>query len=193
MRLATLATTLFLASSLSTFAGCGKADSGAATDVSSTAKVDGAKDASKIGAAAPAATALAVTAASEIKPLDKKKFGEPIAEQSSTSLASLVESPATYDGKTIRTEGRVTAVCQAMGCWMEIGDDKTQAHIKMAGHSFLVPKTASGHRAVVQGKVIASPQGDTCGAKDNCRGEAEKATGQVAKLEIEATGIEFVD
>ncbi len=31
-------------------------------------------------------------------------------------------------------------------------------------------------------------EGAACGAKDNCRGEAEKQTGRVAKIELEATG-----
>ena len=50
-------------------------------------------------------------------------------------------------------EGKVTAVCQNRGCWMEIGDETKRAHIKMAGHSFFVPKTAFGHHAIVQGQL----------------------------------------
>ena len=80
-----------------------------------------------------------------------------------------------------------------MGCWMEIADDSGQAHIKMAGHSFFVPKDANGHRARIQGKVLPSGTEDTCGSKDSCRENAEKDTGRVAKIEIEATGIEFLD
>jgi Domain of unknown function (DUF4920) len=81
----------------------------------------------------------------------------------------------------------VTAVCKAMGCWMEIGDPGSQAHVKMAGHSFFVPKDASGHRAIVQGTVLPTSN-DECSAA-----EAKQQTGTVAKLEIEATGVEFVD
>ena len=73
-----------------------------------------------------------------------------------------------------------------MGCWMEIADPNGQAHIKMAGHSFFVPKNASGHRAVVQGTVLRP-------SNDECSQEAKEQTGAVAKIEIEATGVEFVD
>jgi hypothetical protein len=69
---------------------------------------------------------------------------------------------------------------------MEIADPAGQAHIKMAGHRFFVPKDASGHRAVVQGTVLR-PDDDECSA------EAKQQTGAVAKVEIEATGVEFVD
>lgn len=150
--------------------------------------------------AEPASTALRVgsaepqgAAVDAVKPLSAKKFGSAITETTTHSLATIVKDPAKFDGQTVRTEGRVIAVCQAMGCWMEIADDATQAHIKMAGHSFLVPKDSKGHRAVVQGKISASPGGDTCGAKDNCREAAEKETGALAKVEIEATGVEFLD
>ncbi len=124
--------------------------------------------------------------ATQDKPLDKKKFGGAITEQSSTSLDALVREPQRFASKTVRTEGKVSAVCQHMGCWMEIADDAGKAHIKMAGHAFTVPKDAAGHHAVIQGKVIAPD-------KDHCTEEAAEQTGSVAKVEIEASGVEFVD
>jgi hypothetical protein len=132
--------------------------------------------------------------ASALKALDKKQFGAAITEKAPTPLTSLVKEPAKFANQTVCTEGIVSAVCKSMGCWMEIADESGQAHIKMAGHSFFVPKEANGHRARIQGKVIpAADAQDMCGAKDNCRENAEKETGKVAKIEIEATGVEFLD
>lgn len=132
--------------------------------------------------------------AATIKPLDKKQFGAPITEAKTTALPDIIKEPAKYGGQTVRTEGIVSAVCKSMGCWMEIADESGTAHIKMAGHSFFVPREASGHRAVIQGKMLASAdEGAACAAKDGCREDAEKDTGRVAKVEIEATGIEFLD
>ena len=132
--------------------------------------------------------------ASALKPLDKKQFGAAITEKSPTPLAKLVSEPAKFANQTVCTEGVVAAVCKSAGCWMEIADETGQAHIKMAGHSFFVPREANGHRARIQGKVIpAAAAQDTCGSKDNCRENAEKETGRVAKIEIEATGVEFLD
>ena len=90
----------------------------------------------------------------------------------------------------MKTEGVVKAVCKSAGCWMEIGDESGRAHIKMAGHSFYVPKNCDGHRAVVQGKVKEGAPQNECGAKDGCGGEDN---GALAKLEIEASGVEFLD
>ncbi len=130
--------------------------------------------------------------ATQIQPLDQKKFGAAITEPMSTPLNKLVAEPGKFASQTVRTEGTVVAVCKSMGCWMEIADDTGKAHIKMAGHSFFVPRTSNGHRAIVQGKV-QNAVSDECSAKDGCRENAANETGQVAKVEIEATGIEFVD
>jgi hypothetical protein len=127
-----------------------------------------------------------------IKPLAQKKFGQPVTESRTTALDDLTKEPAKFADQTVRTEGTVSAVCKSMGCWMEITDSSGQAHIKMAGHSFFVPRDASGHRAVVQGKVLSKEGAGEgmCGAKDGC-GQEDSA--KMAKVEIEATGVEFVD
>jgi hypothetical protein len=151
----------------------------------------GRPDAPSESAAAPTAQAGPRHASSTpLKPLAQKKFGSEITEKASTPLDQLVRQPGKFAAKTVRTEGVVSAVCKSMGCWMEIADTSGLAHIKMAGHSFFVPKDSTGHRAVIQGKVVnAAPPEDG----DDCTEEARQQTGQVAKVEIEATGVEFVD
>jgi hypothetical protein len=119
-----------------------------------------------------------------------KTFGDKITATEEVELASIVADPAKYADQTVRTTGVVQAVCQKAGCWMEIGDDQRRAHIKMGGHAFLVPKTSSGHRAVVQGTVKSGAPQNECGSKDACGGTEN---GAVAKIEIVATGVEFVD
>ncbi|HEY1548993.1 MAG TPA: DUF4920 domain-containing protein [Kofleriaceae bacterium] len=127
---------------------------------------------------APAAAAAAVSAT---------KLGDPIAAGSMpVALATVVKDPNAYKGKSFVTTGTVTAVCQQMGCWMEIKDDATQAHIKMAGEKFAVPKTSAGHKARVQGKLVESATGDV-----ECDHETDAAGTQVAKLQLEATGVEL--
>jgi hypothetical protein len=119
-----------------------------------------------------------------------KSFGDPITKGEPTTLAEVVASPAKYANQEIRTEGVVKAVCQKAGCWMEIGDETSQAHIKMAGHRFVVPRSSSGRRAIVQGTVKDGAPANECGSKDQCGGTEN---GAVAKVEIVATGVEFID
>ena len=94
---------------------------------------------------------------------------------------------ADYKGKAFATTGVVTAVCQEMGCWMEIADDTGHAHIRMHGHSFFVPKTASGHHARVQATLVPTKESES-----DCTEEAAKQMGHpVAKVELDATGVEL--
>ena len=139
-------------------------------------------------------------------------LGAPIESSAQkVALADIAKAPNAWVGKTFATTGTVTAVCQHMGCWMEIKDDASSAHIKMAGHSFFVPKTASGRKARVLAKLVTAP-GDSCadeggegmsatnekGAKNGekktgCRAEAETQLGRpLAKLELVADGVDLM-
>jgi Rieske Fe-S protein len=137
-------------------------------------------------------------ASAEAKPTGKLVLGTPISGGEKATLTAVAKAPASYEGKTIVTEGTVTAVCQHMGCWMELKDESGEAHVKMAGHSFFVPKTASGKKARVAGKLAQVPEGAACGGGHQggagCKAEAEKQLGRpLAKLELEATGVELLD
>ena len=145
------------------------------------------KEGDKVAVAAkpaPASQPAAATAAA-----NNNKVGAPIAADAPVvALADVVKNPAAYKGKSFVTTGTVTAVCQEMGCWMEIKDDTSEAHIKMAGESFSVPKTSAGHKARVLGTLVDV----AAGSDEECAQEAAKQTGkQVAKLQLEATGVEL--
>jgi hypothetical protein len=98
-------------------------------------------------------------------------------------LTEIARSPARFENQTIATSGKVTAVCQAMGCWMEIQDASGLAHVRMHGHSFFVPKTAAGHMARVQARVVG-------GNAEECL-DSPSPQPQVAKIELDATGVEL--
>jgi hypothetical protein len=112
-------------------------------------------------------------------------LGEPIT-QPLVALSDIVKNPKAYEDKVVATSGEVFAVCQAMGCWMEIRDVSGQAHVKMAGHAFFVPKTSAGHKARVQA-IVQKVDPD-----EECSEEAAEQTGKpLAKLQLEATGVEL--
>jgi hypothetical protein len=126
------------------------------------------------------------------KPVEVKSnkvlLGAKITEKD-VALTEVAKNPKAFHDKAFATSGTVIAVCQSMGCWMELKDDQGQAHVKLAGHSFFVPKTASGRKARVQAKVVGSEEGR---GDEDCKEEAEKQMGKpVAKLELEATGVEL--
>jgi hypothetical protein len=102
-------------------------------------------------------------------------------------LATIAKDPARYRGQVVATRGNVTAVCREMGCWMEIGDASSHAHVRIHGHSFFVPKTAPGHQARVQAVVLGSDAPAAASDLD-CEESTQKAT---SKVELEATGVEI--
>jgi hypothetical protein len=125
------------------------------------------------------------------------RLGQPIeAAAQKVALADVAKTPDAFVGKTFATTGTVTAVCQHMGCWMEIKDDASEAHIRMAGHSFFVPKSASGRKARIQATLLRTPEPEPACAhdgKNGCRAEAEAQLGRpVAKLELVAQGVELL-
>jgi hypothetical protein len=134
-----------------------------------------------------AACSKAPTGAAPASPATAR-LGAPIAATTRVvALAEVVKNPAAYKGAAFVTTGTVTAVCQARGCWMEIKDDTSAAHIKMAGEQFFVPRTSAGHKARVQGTLDEVAGGDV-----ECAQEAATQTGgQIAKLQLTATGVEL--
>jgi hypothetical protein len=110
-------------------------------------------------------------------------LGAPIAAPE-VALADVAKEPASFNGRPFTTHGTVTSVCQEMGCWMEIKDASTGAHLRMHGHSFFVPKTASGRQARVQATLVAPGTGKSCA-------EAECAPKDLALLQLDATGVEI--
>lgn len=67
------------------------------------------------------------------------------ADTQRVSFADVLKEPQKYDGKTVVIEGVVTRVCQAEGCWVQIGPkSKGDGNIRVTfDHKFVVPKDAS--------------------------------------------------
>jgi hypothetical protein len=120
------------------------------------------------------------------------KLGAPIVEGVAVALTEVAKNPSGYKDKSIITTGTVTAICEHAGCWMEIKDDLGSAHIKMAGHAFTIPRSASGRKARVQASLLESGQ-KVAGHHDDCNAEAEQQTGKpLPQLQLVATGVELL-
>jgi hypothetical protein len=152
--------------------------------------------------AEPKPTTQAIAPPTTAAPQTSEKFGaaiDPSARE--VALGDIAKEPGAYTDKTFATTGTVTAVCQHRGCWMEIKDDKGEAHIKMAGHAFFVPRTASGKKARVLATLVKSDSEGSCGEGSEkheangkgCKAEAEAQLGRpLAKLELVAQGVELL-
>jgi hypothetical protein len=115
-------------------------------------------------------------------------FGAPFAEGiTPVSLSALIADPAPHEGRIVETEGAVSQVCQAAGCWMELTDAASGERVRtpMAGHAFFLPKTVVGKRARVQARVELIAL--SAAAKQHL--EAEGASATSSKLSLSALAV----
>lgn len=82
------------------------------------------------------------------------KLGKPLALKEPVTVAAVMEKPADYVGKTVQVKGKITEVCQAMGCWMNLaGDNGHSIRIKVEDGVISFPKDAAGKTAIAEGKL----------------------------------------
>ena len=83
------------------------------------------------------------------------KLGAGVALKETTPIASLVENPADYVGKTVRIDGVATAVCTEMGCWMAVAPEGQASgktvRLKVEDGAIVFPVSAKGKRVSAQG------------------------------------------
>lgn len=122
-------------------------------------------------------------------------YGAGLTMSDVTPLTQVIERPASFEGRTVRVEGVVTAVCAHMGCWMALApanpaEGKKTMLIKVDDGVIVFPVSAKGHRASAQGvvqRVGGDPEGREAAA------EFEKQTGgskadTPAQYQLKATG-----
>jgi hypothetical protein len=88
--------------------------------------------------------------------LADEKLGKPLNLTAATPITDLAAKPAEYVGKTVQVKGKVTEVCQNMGCWMVLADPSSKAtvRIKVKDGEIVFPKSSVGKTAVAEGKFV---------------------------------------
>src|SRR5437773_4719026 len=88
--------------------------------------------------------------------LADQNLGKPLTLAEPTPLAQIEAHPEKYVGKVVQIRGRVTEVCQAMGCWMNIVDPvgERTIRIKVEDGEIVFPQSAVGKLAVAEGKLV---------------------------------------
>lgn len=108
-------------------------------------------------------------------------LGKGVTLGSATPIASIVERPREFVGRTLRVDGVATAVCTHMGCWMAVapeGDPSGKTiRLKVDDGVIVFPVTAKGKRVSAEGIFEA------VGAS----AEASEAAGEHAKVDPKAS------
>lgn len=137
-------------------------------------------------------------------PAAAETYGEGITLPQPTTIEAIVADPEAWDGKRVRVEGKVAAVCPLRGCWMELadGDDGPVVRIKVADGVIVFPAEAAGRAAAAEGvvKVVEMSRESYLGWLAHLaeeRGEtfdpeaAEVGDGPFRLIQIQATGAEI--
>jgi hypothetical protein len=66
---------------------------------------------------------------------------------------AVLAKPAQYVGKPVQVKGRISAVCQMAGCWMDLAGDKGTILIKVEDGVIEFPKNGAGRTAIAEGKL----------------------------------------
>ena len=82
------------------------------------------------------------------------KLGKPLELKQTTAIAEINANPEAYAGQTVQVRGKVTDLCQMMGCWMNLVDPAggKPIRIKVKDGEIVFPKSAVGKTAVAEGK-----------------------------------------
>ncbi|MBI4351381.1 MAG: DUF4920 domain-containing protein [Elusimicrobia bacterium] len=106
-------------------------------------------------AAAAGAAEKAPAAKTRQAPAAGVKYGKGVGAVDTVKISELFAKMDKYEGKRVRVEGPVVAVCPKRGCWMRLGSDKQFQDLlfKVQDGQIVLPMSAQGKYAVAEGIV----------------------------------------
>ncbi len=98
---------------------------------------------------------LCILALASIAFAAEQKLGQPLTLTEPVSVADVFAKPDPLVGQTVQVKGKITEVCEAMGCWMNLADDAGHLlRIDVGDRSDIVfPKDSVGKSAIAEGKL----------------------------------------
>lgn len=116
-----------------------------------------------------------------------QRLGEPIEARAILPLATVQANPEQHFNQTLLVEAKVVAVCQSMGCWMQVEDGGHKSLVRWesgCGGKYAFPKDAIGERILIQGSFY--PKEIKAQDVEHLQEEAGKN-----KVEVAERGYEF--
>jgi len=122
------------------------------------------------------------------------KFGAPLGDSPKVALEDLVKDADSYSGKTVRTEGVVSTVCQEKGCWMTLKSGDQSVRVTFKDYGFFVPKDSAGMTAVLEGVFVVKTIPEKTAkhyAGETPGGKPDAVKGDQKELSLVASGVEL--
>jgi hypothetical protein len=131
------------------------------------------------------------------------KLGKPLTVKEPVSIEKIYAEPEKFVGKTVAVKGKITEVCQMMGCWMNLVDSASgkSIRIKVNDGEIEFPKNGAGRMAIAEGtltKVELTKERAIAEAKHeaeemNRKFDPKSITGPVTRYQIRGTGAVVLD
>jgi hypothetical protein len=145
---------------------------------------------------------LCAAAAAALLCAAETKLGKPLQLKEPVTVAALLAHPDDSLGKTVQVKGKVSEVCQMMGCWMDLtNNDGQRVRIKVDDDVIVFPKDSLGKMAIAEGKLtkqqltreqavaLAKEEAEESGRKFN----PDSIKSGVTFYQIEGTGAVILD
>jgi hypothetical protein len=165
-----------------------------ATVIMATLMMSCKNQASNAGAAAPTSEAA--------KPVeDGKHFGAMITPDGAISYDDMLVKMGTSDSLAIKIKGKVGAVCQKKGCWMELLSDAPNAPVMTVNfkdYAFFMPFDLTGKSVALEGYAYqeVTPVDELRHYAEDAgksKEEIAKITEPKKELKYEASGVVILD
>lgn len=131
---------------------------------------------------------------------DGKTFGKPVDEKGALSYDDLMKKMQNSDKVQAKLVGKVSSVCQAKGCWMQMTPQKSTASIfvQFKDYAFFMPKDLAGKNVVMEGEAYfatTSVEELKHFAKDEGKSQAEidAIKEPVKELKFMAAGVKVLE
>jgi len=80
-------------------------------------------------------------------------YGKAISDRPVLKIKEIEDNKADYEGKNVKIEGKITEVCQTMGCWFKVNDGTGIMYVDLEmGRNFVIPKNSVGEHVTAEGK-----------------------------------------
>ena len=129
------------------------------------------------------------------------RLGNPLTLEEPTPIPRVLSEPSAYVGKTLQVKGKVTAVCEMMGCWMNLVDSGKSLRIKVRDGEIVFPQESVGKLAIAEGKLVkfdltreqAIARAKHEAEESGRRFDAASISGPVTFYQIQGTGAVVLD
>ncbi len=126
------------------------------------------------------------------------QFGKELSISEPTSIAAIMENPESFNGKRVLVEGRITEVCEMMGCWIMIQDPDGGKNLRFKVEDGVItfPMDIKGKIARAEGIVSVKEQsvdeqiaeGQHHADETGTTFDASAVTGPKGRIQLEGEG-----